>query len=97
MLLLVPIYLAVGFAVGQVLRERTFEENYAHKASIAKTLPSYSELIGSQAVKDEVMSSATKVVFSTPFPEKKAPKNTKKNPTDELKELVEIFLSLIHI
>jgi len=93
-LLLIPAYFAIGFSVRQLLRERNFEENYAHKASIAKTLPSYAELVTSDAVKDEIMSSATKVVFSPPFTAKQ-PKQPKKGMnTQEFKEFVELMQSM---
>ena len=94
MLLLIPAYFSVGFSVRQILRERNFEENYAHKSSVAQTLPSYAELVTSSAVKDEIMSSATKVVFSPPFPVK-TPKSPKKGiDTEEFKEFVELMKSM---
>ena len=69
-LLLIPGYFFIAFSVSQFLRERHYEENYAHKLSIAQTLPSYSELITNEQVKDDITSSATKVVFAPPYKEK---------------------------
>lgn len=91
LLLLIPAYFFIAFSVSQFLRERHYEESYAHKSSIAQTLPSYSELIASAEVKDEITSSATKVVFTPPYST-----NTEKRPkkglvASELKDIAEIF------
>jgi len=73
------------------LRERHYEESYAHKSSIAQTLPSYSELIASAEVKDEITSSATKVVFAPPYASKDSKHPKKGFVASELKEVAEIF------
>ncbi len=65
--ILVPAYFLVGFAIAQYNKERTLEEDYAHKATIAQALPSYSELIVDQKIKDEITSSATNVAFDSPL------------------------------
>jgi len=65
-LLLAPSYLLVFFSFKQYVRERMLEENYAHKSAIAQTLPSYSELVTDEKVRDEITSSATKVAFELP-------------------------------
>jgi len=65
--ILVPAYFLVGFAIAQYNKERNIEEDYAHKATIAQALPSYSELIVDQKIKDEITSSATNVAFDSPL------------------------------
>ena len=89
-LLLIPAYFFIAFSVSQFLRERHYEESYAHKSSIAQTLPSYSELIANAEVKDEITSSATKVVFTPPYTAKDNKKGKKGLVTNELKDLAEI-------
>jgi len=91
LLLLLPAYFFIAFSVSQFLRERHYEESYAHKSSIAQTLPSYSELIANTEVKDEITSSATKVVFSPPYTAKENNRPKKGFIASELKEVAEIF------
>lgn len=91
LLLLIPAYFFIAFSVSQFLRERHYEESYAHKSSIAQTLPSYSELIASAEVKDEVTSSATKVVFTPPYTTKDDKRPKKGLVASELKDIAEIF------
>lgn len=89
LLLLIPAYFFIGFSVTQFLRERHYEESYAHKSSIAQTLPSYSELIASPEVKDEITSSATKVVFTPPHSNKESKAPKKGFVASELKDIAE--------
>ncbi len=91
LLLLIPAYFFIAFSVSQFLRERHYEESYAHKSSIAQTLPSYSELIASAEVKDEITSSATRVVFTPPFTLKDNNQPKKGFVASELKDIAEIF------
>lgn len=91
LLLLIPAYFFIAFSVSQFLRERHYEESYAHKSSIAQTLPSYSELIASAEVKDEITSSATKVVFTPPYTTKDSGKPKKGLVASELKDIAEVF------
>ncbi len=91
LLLLIPAYFFIGFSVSQFLRERHFEENYAHKLSIAQTLPSYSELIASSEVKDEITASASKVVFTPPYATKDYSKLKKGIIPSESKEVVDVM------
>ncbi len=91
-LLLIPAYFFIAFTVSQFLRERNYEEDYAHKSSIAQTLPSYSELVANIDVKDEITSSATKVVFTPPRNEKNNNNNMKnKTFTKNLNEIAELI------
>jgi len=89
-LLLLPAYFFMAFTVSQFLRERNYEEDYAHKSSIAQTLPSYSELVSNVEVKDEITSSATKVVFAPPHNEKKKEKVREKLISKNISEMAEL-------
>ena len=89
-LLLLPVYFFMAFTVSQFLRERNYEEDYAHKSSIAQTLPSYSELVSNIDVKDEITSSATKVVFASPHNEKKKEKVREKLVSKNISEMAEL-------
>ncbi|WP_223671034.1 hypothetical protein [Kangiella shandongensis] len=95
-LLLAPSYLLVFFSFRQYVKERMLEENYAHKSAIAQTLPSYSELVTDNQVKDEITSSATRVAFQLPKTNEDSNKNS--NPStsllNELSEKVERLLKL---
>ena len=43
-LILVPVFAAFGFAFSQYRKEREYEEEYAHKAAVAHSLPNYGDL-----------------------------------------------------
>jgi hypothetical protein len=64
---LVPIYVGFGFAFSQYKKERDLEEEYAHKAAVAATLPNYGDLAKDVAVKDQIVSGATNVIFTSPI------------------------------
>jgi len=89
-LLLVPAYFFIAFSVSQFLRERNYEEDYAHKSSIAQTLPSYSELVANVDVKDEITSSATKVVFTPPHNEKNKEKIRDKTVSKYISDIADL-------
>jgi hypothetical protein len=63
---LLPLYLTGGFLYRQYSRERTVEENYAHKETIATIIRTYGELITDQKVKDDLLQNASKVIVSSP-------------------------------
>jgi hypothetical protein len=63
---LLPLYMICGFLYRQYSRERTVEENYAHKETIATIIKTYGELINDQKVKDEFLQNASKVIVSSP-------------------------------
>ncbi|MCE2987382.1 MAG: hypothetical protein LW830_05945 [Phenylobacterium sp.] len=65
-IVLVPIYVGFGFVLSQYKKERDFEEEYAHKASIATSLPNYRDLAKEDSVKDQIASRAAEVIFSPP-------------------------------
>jgi len=66
-LFLIPVLAMLGFAITQYRKERNFEEEYAHKAAVAVTLPSYGDLVPAGAVRDQIMTAAANVVFSSPI------------------------------
>lgn len=63
---LIPLYAAFGFAFSQYKKERDFEEEYAHKAAVATSLPNYGDLTREPAVRDQIVTGATNVIFSAP-------------------------------
>ena len=64
---LVPLYLGFGFAFSQYRKERDLEEEYAHKAAVATTLPNYGDLAKDDSVKDQIVSGASNVIFASPI------------------------------
>jgi hypothetical protein len=66
-LILVPIYFGVIFAFAQYKKERDLEEEYAHKAAVASTLPNYGELAKDVVVKDQIVTGASNVIFTSPI------------------------------
>jgi len=65
-IILIPLFAAFGFAFSQYRKERDFEEEYAHKAAIASSLPNYGDLAREQSVRDRIVTGATTVIFSSP-------------------------------
>lgn len=64
---LIPIYLGFGFAFSQYRKERELEEEYAHKAAVATTLPNYGDLAKDDSVKDQIVTGASNVIFASPI------------------------------
>lgn len=64
--ILIPVYAAFGFAFSQYKKERDFEEEYAHKAAVATSLPNYGDLAREPAVRDQIVTGATNVIFTSP-------------------------------
>jgi hypothetical protein len=65
-LILIPIFAAFGFAFTQYRKEREFEEEYAHKAAVAHSLPNYGDLAREPAVRDQIVTAASTVIFTSP-------------------------------
>ncbi|HMW19248.1 MAG TPA: hypothetical protein PJ981_15785 [Accumulibacter sp.] len=65
-MILVPIFAAFGFAFSQYRKEREYEEEYAHKAAVAHSLPNYGDLAREPAVRDQIVTAATGVIFVSP-------------------------------
>lgn len=64
--IIIPLYIAFGFSFTQYKKERDFEEEYAHKAAVATSLPNYGDLTREPAVRDQIVTGATNVIFSSP-------------------------------
>ena len=65
-IVLLPVFAAFGFSIAQYRKERDFEEEYAHKAAVAVSLPNYGDLARDQSVRDQIVTGATNVIFSSP-------------------------------
>jgi hypothetical protein len=63
---LLPLFAGFGFAFAQYRKERDFEEEYAHKAAVASSLPNYGDLARDHAIRDQIVTAATAVIFSSP-------------------------------
>lgn len=63
---LLPLFAAFGFAFTQYRKERDFEEEYAHKAAVANSLPNYGDLAREQSIRDQIVTAATTVIFTSP-------------------------------
>lgn len=63
---LFPVYVLFGFSFSQYKKERDFEEEYAHKAAVATSLPNYGDLTREPSVRDAIVTGATNVIFSAP-------------------------------
>ncbi|MFV8256841.1 hypothetical protein ACNQKP_03490 [Bdellovibrio bacteriovorus] len=61
-----PLVYGLVFCIIQYSRERGLEEEYAHRAAISSILPTYSTLISESSVKDNIMSTASAVIFTLP-------------------------------
>lgn len=64
--ILIPIFSLFAFSFGQYRKERSLEEIYAHKAAVATSLPNYGDLAVDNEVKDQILSEASKVIFTSP-------------------------------
>lgn len=62
-----PLYAIFAFAFAQYRKERNLEEEYAHRAAVATSLPNYGDLAVDNAVKDQILSEASGVIFSSPL------------------------------
>lgn len=65
--ILIPLYAGVGFSFSQYRKERDFEEEYAHKAAVAASLKNYGDLAKDEKVRDQIVTGATEVIFSSPL------------------------------
>jgi hypothetical protein len=85
---LLPLYAAFGFSFSQYKKERDFEEEYAHKAAVATSLPNYGDLTREPAVRDQIVTGATNVIFSAPTTRKAEPERSDR-VIGSMKELLE--------
>ena len=92
-LFLVPLFALLGFALTQYRKERNFEEEYAHKAAVAVTLPNYGDLLQQGSVRDQIVSGAANVIFSSPLGQRTEPEASL-DPIAAAKELLETVSKL---
>ncbi|NBW50108.1 MAG: hypothetical protein EBR49_08435 [Betaproteobacteria bacterium] len=85
---LLPLYAAFGFSFSQYKKERDFEEEYAHKAAVATSLPNYGDLTREPAVRDQIVTGATNVIFSAPTTRRADPERSDK-VIGSMKELLD--------
>jgi len=68
--ILIPTYGIFIYFFRHYNKERNLEEEYAHRAAVASSLPNYGNLAGDPSVKDQIVSSASNVVFTSPIEKK---------------------------
>lgn len=93
-IVLLPVYAAFGFSFSQYKKERDFEEEYAHKAAVATSLPNYGDLARESSVRDQIVTGATNVIFTSPTAQSKELSKAEA-PIEKLKELIESISKLI--
>jgi len=76
---LVPIYSVFLLSFYQYKKERELEEEYVHKSAVATSLPNYGGLAVENSVKDQILSEASKVIFTSP-----SQKETKENKSETI-------------
>lgn len=89
-ILLLPTFVAFGFSFSQYRKEREYEEEYAHKAAVAHSLPNYSDLAREGAVRDQIVTAATGVVFISPGDQARKAERSGAM-LGELKEVVDVL------
>lgn len=89
-LFIIPILAGFGFAFAQYRKEREFEEDYAHKAAVAQSLPNYGDLAREGAVRDQIVTAATSVIFVSPTDQAKRLERGNAM-LGEMKEVIEVL------
>jgi len=92
-----PFYYLFGISFNQYKRERNLEEEYAHRSAVSTSLPNYGDLASDQNVKDQIISSATQVIFTTPIDRKSLNKSKKENSISDLKGIIDSLGSIIKL
>jgi len=92
--ILIPLYAAFGFSFTQYKKERDFEEEYAHKAAVATSLPNYGDLTREPSVRDQIVTGATNVIFSSPTSKHIEPENQEK-VLDSVKNIFDSVSKLV--
>ncbi len=89
--ILLPVYSVFIFCFLQYKKERDLEEEYAHKAAVATSLPNYGGLAVENDVKDQILSEASKVIFTSPTLRKA---KESKSETTDISNLNKLFTNL---
>jgi hypothetical protein len=93
-IILIPLYSGFGFSFAQYKKERDFEEEYAHKAAVATSLPNYGDLTREPAVRDQIVTGATNVIFSSPTSKNASVDNSEKSILN-VKEILDSLGKLV--
>lgn len=94
--ILIPLYTLFAYFFRHYNKERNLEEEYAHRAAVASSLPNYGNLAGAEDVKDQIISSASKVVFSSPI-DKKSNEIQETNSISDFTSLLDKVKDIIKI
>lgn len=92
--ILFPFYTLFVYSFSQYKKERNLEEEYAHRAAVAISLPNYGDLATDVTVKDQILSEASKVVFMSPTENYRKNYNKKENTESVLAQLNDIVKNL---
>lgn len=92
--ILFPLVYLFGLSFSQYKKERNLEEEYAHRSAVSTSLPNYGDLAGDPKVKDQIISSATEVIFTTPIDKRIQSKKSNNNMT-EVKQLIDSLGKLL--
>ena len=87
--ILIPFYSLFIYSFNQYKRERNLEEEYAHRSAVSTSLPNYGELAGDPNVKDQIISSATNVIFTSPIEKKVSNKRASQSNLNEVKDIID--------
>lgn len=94
--LLIPIYALLIYFFKEYNKERNLVEEYAHRAAVANSLPNYGNLVIDPQVKDQIVTSATNVVFTSPMKKNELPSTSGKLvPVEELNKLIDRVSKLL--
>ena len=85
---LFPIFALFSFSFAQYKKERDLEEEYAHKAAVATSLPNYGNLAVDKTVKDQILSEASKIIFTSPTKTKTERDSKSKEAADQINEML---------
>ena len=92
---LLPIFTIFILTYLQFSKERGLEEDYAHKAAVATALPNYAGIAVDDTVKDELLSKAGDVIFSSPAQGRYRKSSRTELKLNEFKELFESIRGLV--
>ena len=93
--ILFPIFALFSFSFSQYKKERDLEEEYAHKAAVATSLPNYGNLAVDKTVKDQILSEASKIIFTSPIHTKLERNSKKKDSADQTNEMLSSIQKII--